>query len=372
MKPVAQVAEAQRLAERLLSDALPRRWFHTIGVARTAERLARALVPDWADEIVAAAWLHDIGYAPALIDTGFHPIDGAAYLLRDRPQFWQSVACLVAHHTGAVFEARERGLDDELSRYRPPVDVATLAILNCADLCTAPNGTPVDPDERIAGVLKRFPLDHPVHRAVTKSAGMLTAQACLVLGAAEAAQYAEPRVPLPDGVECIEPDLPLQAVWSGAHHRVTVRQAGKNHAGRGVEITLANPPENWHADDAGFFAADVRAAADAATGQTLGWTQYRAFESAAVTAGQDHRGTSECILPVGSTTTFDFDDIVALHLDMATHRRSVRVQQRTFHALADVTDWTDIAHLIVDGPLDLRSVKFIPAPTVVSESPSDA
>jgi hypothetical protein len=50
----------------------------------------------------------------------------------------------------------------------------------------------------------------------------------------------------------------------------------------------------------------------------------------------------------------------------------VRVQQRTFHTLADVTDWTDIAHLIVDGPLDLRSVKFIPAPTVVSESPSDA
>jgi len=31
--------------------------------------------------LVAAALLHDIGYAPDLVDTGFHPIDGARYLL---------------------------------------------------------------------------------------------------------------------------------------------------------------------------------------------------------------------------------------------------------------------------------------------------
>ena len=30
--------------------------------------------------MTAAAWLHDIGYAPAVDDTGFHPLDGARYL----------------------------------------------------------------------------------------------------------------------------------------------------------------------------------------------------------------------------------------------------------------------------------------------------
>ena len=29
--------------------------------------------------LIAAAYLHDIGYAPALQQTGFHPIDGAMF-----------------------------------------------------------------------------------------------------------------------------------------------------------------------------------------------------------------------------------------------------------------------------------------------------
>jgi hypothetical protein len=32
------------------------------------------------DDLVAAAWLHDIGYAPELAKTGFHPLDGSAAL----------------------------------------------------------------------------------------------------------------------------------------------------------------------------------------------------------------------------------------------------------------------------------------------------
>ena len=35
------------------------------------------------DDLVAAAWLHDIGYAPELVETGFHPLDGARYLRRE-------------------------------------------------------------------------------------------------------------------------------------------------------------------------------------------------------------------------------------------------------------------------------------------------
>ncbi len=33
------------------------------------------------EALVAAAWLHDIGYAPEVTDTGFHPLDGARYLV---------------------------------------------------------------------------------------------------------------------------------------------------------------------------------------------------------------------------------------------------------------------------------------------------
>ena len=32
--------------------------------------------PEGVDELVASCWLHDIGYAPALRYTGFHPLDG--------------------------------------------------------------------------------------------------------------------------------------------------------------------------------------------------------------------------------------------------------------------------------------------------------
>ena len=48
-----QVDQARRIAEDLFSDALPRRWAHTTGVAESAAGLARVLTPDWAEDIVA-------------------------------------------------------------------------------------------------------------------------------------------------------------------------------------------------------------------------------------------------------------------------------------------------------------------------------
>ena len=72
---------------------------------------------------------------------------------------------------------------------------------------------------------------------------------------------------------------------------------------------------------------------------------------------------------VGLTTTFYFDDIVQLHLNASTQGRSIRVQQRTFRTLGDVTDWTDLTLLIMDSPLDLRGLKHIPAPNVTAWEP---
>ena len=68
------------LAQTLLQLPLPRRWAH-IQVAARARSLAPALGAD-ADLLEAAAWLHDIGYAPGLAATGLHALDGARYPAR--------------------------------------------------------------------------------------------------------------------------------------------------------------------------------------------------------------------------------------------------------------------------------------------------
>ncbi|MFD6223383.1 HD domain-containing protein [Nocardia asteroides] len=47
-------------------------------VARRAAEAAGAV--DDPEMLVAAAWLHDIGYGADLATTGFHPVDGAEFL----------------------------------------------------------------------------------------------------------------------------------------------------------------------------------------------------------------------------------------------------------------------------------------------------
>ena len=83
-----------------------------------------------ADLVEAAAWLHDIGYSPDLVGTGFHPLDGARYL-RDAWRASPLLCRLVANHTGALIEAEERGLAEELAAEFP---AAGLAAFRRADL----------------------------------------------------------------------------------------------------------------------------------------------------------------------------------------------------------------------------------------------
>jgi hypothetical protein len=164
---VGQVEWARGLAESLLAEALPRRWAHTQGVAAAARRLAPILGED-AEIIEVAAWLHDVGYAPPLVDTGFHPLDGGRYL-RDR-QTADPVLCgLVAHHTDAINEARERDLETELIGEFPfPAEPLAKALTYC-DITTGPDGDHVDVQARLADIRRRYPPDHPVSRAVRRS-----------------------------------------------------------------------------------------------------------------------------------------------------------------------------------------------------------
>lgn len=142
---------ARTLAQRLLGG-LHDRWLHTIGVARRAEELAVTVDPADRDVLVVSAWLHDIGYGPSLHMTGFHPLDGAHYLLRHG---WSlRVAGLVAHHSGADFTAEARDLGQALCVY-PDERSAVSDALCYADQTVGPTGQPLPLRLRMAEMLAR-------------------------------------------------------------------------------------------------------------------------------------------------------------------------------------------------------------------------
>ena len=113
----------------LLQESLPRRWARVQDVAARARGLAAVLGVD-ADLLEAAAWLHDIGYAPSLPSTGLHQLDGARYL-RDTQHADAMLCRLVAHHSCAIIEAGERELADILSFEFDPAPYALASVLTC-------------------------------------------------------------------------------------------------------------------------------------------------------------------------------------------------------------------------------------------------
>jgi len=157
----ALAQRARREAEaRLLGQ--PRRLAHVRGVAAAAERLSRHFDGETAQCLVAAAWLHDIGYAPSVRRTGFHPLDGAVFARS--AGFGELVASLVAFHTGARLEAYERGVSGLSEFGEPRSDV--LDALTFCDLTIGPDGSPVSAEDRLRDVLARYGPQDPVHRAV--------------------------------------------------------------------------------------------------------------------------------------------------------------------------------------------------------------
>jgi hypothetical protein len=145
---------AEELARMLLEIPLPPRWAHVQGVAARARTVVPILGED-ADLLEAAAWLHDIGYSPALVETGFHPIDGARYL-RDAHQADPVLCSLVAHHSYAVIEAEERGLAGELTREFPPASLILGDALAYCDMTTDPGGNLVSVRDRLAEIRERY------------------------------------------------------------------------------------------------------------------------------------------------------------------------------------------------------------------------
>ena len=141
---------AQQLARALLQEPLPRRWAHVQGVAARARSLAPVLGAD-ADLLEAAAWLHDIGYAPGLAVTGLHALDGARYL-RDAQHADTMLCRLVAHHSCAIIEAGERGLAEVLGLEFEPAPQELSSVLTYCDMTTSPDGELVPVEQRLAEI----------------------------------------------------------------------------------------------------------------------------------------------------------------------------------------------------------------------------
>ena len=160
------VAQARVEALRLLAG-IGTRSVHVAGVATAAE-LASATVPaEDVELLVAAAWLHDIGYAPSLAVSGFHPLDGARYLRSI--DAGERLCRLVANHTHAWVEAEARGLAGVLAEEFPREWSSTADALTYADLTTGPGGGRVSVEERLADIYQRYEPGHVVHESIRRA-----------------------------------------------------------------------------------------------------------------------------------------------------------------------------------------------------------
>jgi putative nucleotidyltransferase with HDIG domain len=151
---------AREVAQELLARPLPRRWRHVQAVGAAAERIRAALEPD-GELLVAAAYLHDIGYSPLVADTGFHQLDGARFL-RDHGAPVRLVD-LVAHHSLARADAADQGWAAELAEFTDERTAVRDALWFC-DMTTGPDGQTMTVRERIAEIGRRYGPQHPKTR----------------------------------------------------------------------------------------------------------------------------------------------------------------------------------------------------------------
>ena len=109
---------------------------------------------------------------PGLAATGLHQLDGARYL-RDARHADAMLCRLVAHHSGAIIEAGERGLADVLSSEFDPAPEILASVLTCCDMTTSPGGEPVQVEQRLAEIHDRYGSGHLVSRSIQLATPMI-------------------------------------------------------------------------------------------------------------------------------------------------------------------------------------------------------
>jgi hypothetical protein len=164
----SELTWAERAATEFLSP-LEARWRHTLRVVERAQSFRDVLDRDELDVLLAAGYLHDVGYAPDLAEVGFHPLDGARFV---GEAGHERLAGLVAHHSASDAEAEERGFVDELAEFPAEESVVARALTYC-DLTTGPNGEEVGVSARLLELGDRLGRDDPTVRAVRREATRL-------------------------------------------------------------------------------------------------------------------------------------------------------------------------------------------------------
>jgi hypothetical protein len=159
---------------RTLLSRLGDRWLHVQGVTAKAEAIAGHFDGDDREHLVAAAHLHDVGYAPSLRRSGAHQLDGAEYV---RAFGHERLAGLIAHHSAARFELELRGLGDRLDQFPSEASDVTAALIYC-DLTTGPTGQTVSLEERIADVAGRYGTGSLVVTALRQAHTVLAEAVC--------------------------------------------------------------------------------------------------------------------------------------------------------------------------------------------------
>jgi predicted HD phosphohydrolase len=167
-KDIAEWAAQQALS---LLSPLGNRWKHTLGVVERACRVGKIFDDNDRRFLIAAAYLHDIGYAPALKKTGYHSIDGAYYLLSHNQQ---RLASLVAHHFEAHTVAQRLGLVSELDKF-PRERSAIADALDYCDITSDSTGKPVSFQERMNDIFQRYNDNHIIAHATRQAMPALQA-----------------------------------------------------------------------------------------------------------------------------------------------------------------------------------------------------
>lgn len=170
--------EARVLARQMLADD-GTRWPHVRTAAFVATRLMTLFNDDEAALLVAAATLHDIGYATHMARTGFHPLDGAVFLQAEG--FPDRLARLVAHHSWAVITAPLHGVHDLSERF-PQEQSLLVDALVFADMHAAPDGRIVTTESRLADIALRHPSPYQHVRAELLRASIRRIEAAIRIG----------------------------------------------------------------------------------------------------------------------------------------------------------------------------------------------
>jgi hypothetical protein len=166
----SELAWSERTATDLLVP-LAARWRHTLRVVERAQSFRNAVDGDELEVLLAAAYLHDVGYAPELAEADFHPLDGARFV---RDAGHERLAGLVAHHSASDAEAEERGLAEALAEF-PSEDSLVARALTYCDLTTGPGGERVGVSARLTELGERLGEDDPAVKAVRREAIRLAA-----------------------------------------------------------------------------------------------------------------------------------------------------------------------------------------------------